>query len=106
MNKIIKLLTVTGMLITILASCGSSSIVGHWERINDASSFSEMEFFSDGTYTSSHSNYNGSYSIDGDRLRLGGILVSDRTFTFELSGDNLKLYDDGELKYEFERVDD
>lgn len=37
---------------------------------------------SDGTYVSDSANYDGTYSTDGNRLRISGILVSDRTFTF------------------------
>lgn len=105
-TKMIKIAAMMGALVLILSSCGASSIVGRWESIDEDQSFSEFEFFSDGTYASNRSNYSGNYSIDGDRLRLSGILVSDRTFTFEIDGDNLKLYEDGELAYEFVKAAD
>lgn len=100
--KKIKLLLLTGVVASLLSACGSSSIVGHWET---ADGEREFEFFSDGTYTSEKANYAGSYSIDGNRIRLGGILMADLTYTFKVSGDTLILYhDDGDVYREYDRV--
>lgn len=90
MKKIISLLAAIFMVISITA-CGSSksAIVGQWKN----GSF-KMEFFSDGTYTSTDSNHFGSYSIDGDRIRLEGVLVEDWTYDFKIKGDTLTFYYD------------
>lgn len=90
-------LALTVVLVVTLVGCGSStsSIVGRWNK-TEGSGFSYLEFFSDGTYTSSHVNYEGNYSIDGDRLKLSGILVEAKTYTFEIKGDTLSLYTSSE----------
>ncbi|MGN0244236.1 MAG: hypothetical protein ACI4CT_09280 [Lachnospiraceae bacterium] len=90
-------------------ACGKtveSKLSGRWVLAEDSSSFlSEIEFFSDGTYVSSHSNYEGNYSVDGDRIRLQGILVDTKTFTFKIKGDTLTFYDgEGEEYCVYERV--
>lgn len=84
-----------------LAACGSkeSKIVGRWESTDRTNDYSYIEFFSDGTYVTDWANYNGTYSIDGDRLRLSGVLVSDRVYTFEISGKTLTLDSDVYEKY-------
>ena len=70
----------------------SKAIIGRWKPVSgDGLSFRYIEFFSDGTYTSSHDNYQGTYSIDGDRIRLSGFLVSDKVWTFQLKGNKLIL---------------
>ena len=66
------------------------AIIGRWESVSGGGlSFRYIEFFSDGTYTSSHDNYQGTYSIDGNRIRLSGFLVSDRVWTFQFKGGKL-----------------
>lgn len=92
-SKTVLVLTlVIAMLITLAAcSSGGSNIVGRWTKTG-GSGFSYLEFFSDGTYTSDHPNYKSNYSIDGDRLKLSGVLVEDRTYTFKIEGDTLSLY--------------
>jgi len=87
---------VVALLIT-LAACGSDSskIVGRWEK-TEGRGFSYLEFFSDGTYTSDKANYEGRYSIDGNRLKLSGILVEAMTCTFKIKGDTLSLYSSNE----------
>lgn len=91
--KIIIALTLVAALLITLAACGSGSskIVGRWTK-TEGSGFSYLEFFSDGTYTSNKVNYEGNYSIDGDRLKLSGILVEAKTYTFKIKGDTLSLY--------------
>ena len=97
-----KVLTLTAALATMamLAACGSSSaIVGEWEG---SGRVSELEFFSDGTYTSSDANHSGSYSIDGNRIRLSGLLASDWVCDFNISGNTLTL--SGDINAELTKV--
>lgn len=98
-----------------LVGCGSNSsdlIVGQWivpgseDRAGTTSDLVALEFFSDGTYDSNRSNYSGGYSIDGDRIKLDGVLAEPLTFTFELNDDTLIFYyDDGEVMNEYQRVE-
>ena len=74
-------------------SSKKSSIVGRWEAVEDTW-MSELEFFSDGTYSSDKTNYFGSYTAENGRLRLGGALMSDLVYSYDLDGDTLILYDD------------
>jgi heat shock protein HslJ len=96
-----KILTLTAAILaaTMLTACGSSSIVGRWESDKRVS---ELEFFSDGTYTSSDANHTGTYSIDGKRLRLSGLLASDWVCDFDISGDQMTL--SGDLDGEYSRA--
>lgn len=65
---------------------------GRWELANDVSTpFEELELFSDGRYSSDDSNYNGRYSVDGNRIKFEGILVSPIVCSFETDGDELTL---------------
>lgn len=102
--------------VILLAGCGSKSpsdlIVGQWiipgeeDHAGTTSQLVALEFFSDGTYTSNHSNYSGGYSIDGDRIKLDGVLAEPLTFTFKLDDDTLTFYyDDGEVIYQYQRVE-
>lgn len=92
-RKPAAILVLTVALVATLVGCSSSTskIVGRWTK-TEGRGFSYLEFFSDGTYTSDHVNYEGNYSIDGDRLKLSGILVEAKTYTFEIKGDTLSLY--------------
>ena len=85
------------LLISLLSGCGNSapkSLSGRYVG-EESTSFDYIEFFSDGKYTSSHPNYEGDYSIDGNRIRLEGILVDSRIYYFKTSGDTLELsYDE------------
>lgn len=87
------------MLLLMLAGCGGApkSLSGRYEG-EKGSAFSYLEFFSDGKYTSSHSNYEGNYSIDGNRIRLEGILVDSKIFYFKTSGNTLELSYDEDFK--------
>lgn len=91
--KTILALTLLATLLISLAACGSNSskLVGRWTK-TEGRGFSYLEFFSDGTYTSDKANYEGNYSIDGDRLKLSGILAEAKTYTFKIKGDILSLY--------------
>lgn len=68
-------------------------------------SYEQKNSKNSGTYASNQSNHNGTYSVDGDRLRISGILVEDKTFTFQLKGDKLYLDASNGLEYEFEKAD-
>lgn len=109
--KKIKLFLVLGIITALFTACGSSesAIIGRWET--DSTSFegytdrgTVIEFFSDGTYDSNSPNYNGGYSVDGNRIRLSGQLSEDLTFTFEVSGDTLLLYNNKGRKFEYTKV--
>ena len=89
----------------VLPACKSTEdmIVGYWEN-TEGGQFRYLEFFSDGSYTSSHVNYEGSYSIEGNRLKLTGILVESKTYSFEIKGNTLYLYNrSGDLLATFVR---
>lgn len=110
MNVFKKQLALILALTLIVAAtfCGCQSkenkIVGRWNKI-DGGQFTYLEFFSDGTYTSSHVNYSGNYSIDGDRIKLTGILVEAKVYTLEFEGNTMKLlYDNGTVYATFEKV--
>lgn len=80
-------------------------IVGRWEEVGDCW-MDELEFFSDGTYSSDKDNYFGSYTIEDGRIRLGGVLMSDLVYSYKLDGDTLILYeDDDDDGIEYRRVD-
>lgn len=98
-NKALRVTAVAVILticITVFAACGNPAdkLVGRWSKTSGGTSINYLEFFSDKTYKSDYSNYNGSYSIDGNRIRLSGVLVEDMTMNFEVNGDNLIFYSD------------
>lgn len=96
----LAILIVTISTIFLLTACGngSSKIIGQWERENTekvSAPFDDLEFFSDNTYSSDDSNYNGNYSVDGSRIKFSGILVEPITCSFDVSGKKLTLtYED------------
>ena len=53
--------------------------------------FSNVEFFKDGTYESDDANYDGSYSIEGDRIKFSGVLVEPVTLSYKIDGDKVKV---------------
>ena len=83
-----------------------NNLLGQWELTNDTSApFDELELFSDNTYASDDSNYNGQYSVDGDRIRFEGILVSPINCTYKADKNTLIItYEDDEV-WEFHRVE-
>ncbi len=101
------------VLVVLLSRCGGSPIIGQWEAADAPfmslgyGTIKKLEFFSDGTYNSNHPNYSGSYSIEGNRLKISGILVSSETFSFKVRGNTLSLYhpENEEYVYEFKRVE-
>lgn len=92
----------------LLSACGnaSSRLVGRWERQNTveiSAPFDELEFFSDNTYSSDDSNYNGNYSIDGNRIKFSGILVEPITCSFDVFRKKLTLTYENET-WEFTKM--
>lgn len=83
-----------------------NNLLGQWELANDVSApFDELELFSDNTYISDDSNYNGEYSVDGDRIRFDGILVSPIDCTYKVDKNTLVItYDDDDV-WEFRRAE-
>ena len=86
----------------MLTACGDikSKLAGHWvaRPSRDSGSFyNYYDFFSDGTYSSYSDNYHGSYSVDGNRIRLSGVLVSDKVVEYKFEGDTLVI--DGMVYY-------
>lgn len=105
-----KLFIILGLVMLLLTACSSSSaLLGKWEidgrgiSVGTVGRISKIEFFSDGTYTSSAANYNGSYSVDGDRVRLSGMLMADLTYSFKVSGNTLTIYTDDGDEYVFNK---
>ena len=96
-KKVIALMLCVICILSLAACSSEKKIVGRW-NVDDSGYFRYIEFFSDGTYSSSDANYQGSYSIDGNRIRLSGILVSDKTFDFEVHGNTLILDGDAYSK--------
>lgn len=88
------------LLFGILSGCGGKAPKALSGRYigQDKTRFSSLEFFSDGKYTSSHSNYEGNYSIDGNRIRLEGVLVDSVIYYFKASGNTLELSYDEDFK--------
>lgn len=87
------------MIILMLTACRGTpkSLSGKYVG-EDGAKFSYIEFFSDGKYTSSDSNYEGRYSIDGNRIRLEGILVDSKLYYFKVNGKTLELSYDEDFK--------
>ena len=94
------------VLLIMLCFSGSSSkaLVGRWEATDSSAYFGYLEFFKDGTYGSDRVNYSGNYSVNGDRLRIDGILMPSVTFTFSVSGDRLKLSTGGQEYDVYHRI--
>ncbi len=89
----------------VLSACSSSdSLSGRWRKTDGTAEFSYIEFFSDGTYTTNDANYEGDYSIDGDRIRLSGVLVSPLAYTYQVSGDTLTFLSGDRVLATFEKI--
>lgn len=100
--KKVKAVMAIAVVVMLFTACGTTKIVGHWQSVGGSG---EIEFFSDGTYTSDDVNYQGDYSVDGNRIKLQGILVPDIVREFKVSGDTLTIYDDsGAVVEEYNRV--
>lgn len=109
-KHIISTLAIIAMLALLLCSCGGSSLTGRWvddKTVSRPEFCSQLEIFSDGTYSSEKSNYSGKYSVDNNRIKFEGILVSAETFTFKVSGKTLTLYDnDGKVVGQYQKTSD
>lgn len=98
MKKTIKsissILLIIALCITALCACGSpqDALAGRWTKTEGGIMFSEVEFFKDGTYDSDSANYDGSYSIEGDRIKFSGVLMPAVTLSYKLDGDKLTFY--------------
>lgn len=79
------------LLIGILCSCGNTKTLSGRYVCEGSGKFSYIEFFPDGKYTSSDPNYEGDYSINGNRIRLEGILVDSKVYYFKVKGKTLEL---------------
>ena len=102
LNEKIKIVAVMAMITMLFTACGTSKIVGRWQSFDGSE---RIEFFSDGTYTSDDVNYQGNYSVDGNRVKLEEILMPDMVREFKVSRDTLTIYDDsGNVVEEYNRV--
>lgn len=106
--SVIMAFLVLWVCISIFIESRPENLSGRWEPIEGYSCQLEyLEFFKNGTYVSGHSNYEGKYSVDGDRLMLQGILVDSRVYTYEINGNELTLYrSDGDVYCIFEKIND
>lgn len=121
MKKFVKVCSFAFALLLILcclSACGVAGgkgksqeelIIGRWVidgKNGYSHKLSSLEFFGDGTYVSSHTNYEGSYSISNNRLRLQGILVDSITETFKVDENTLTFYDGEDIDCVYKRVSD
>ena len=107
MKKCFTMCAAAGLLVCLLAGCGKTphqELAGYWEK-KEGSGLSHIEFFEDGKYVSSHSNYEGDFALSGDRIMLEGILVDAKTYTYKVSGSKLTFYNsDGSVYAEYEKT--
>ncbi len=98
-----KALLISLMLfIVLLTACGGSTkndIVGLWKSSGDESIFyNSVEFFSDGTHITETPGWSGTYTTDGNRLRISGKLYGE-VFSFEITDKGNKLILTNSLGY-------
>ena len=98
-----KTLLISLMLsVVLLMSCGNGTkddIVGLWKSSGKESVFyNSIEFFSDGTHVTETPSWSGTYTTDGNRLRISGKLYGE-VFSFEISDNGNKLTLTNELGY-------
>jgi len=90
------------LLIVLLTACGGSTkndIVGLWKSSGDESIFyNSVEFFSDGTHITETPGWSGTYTTDGNRLRISGKLYGE-VFSFEITDNGNKLILTNSLGY-------
>ena len=91
---ITSILLIAVLCLTALCACGSpqDALAGKWTKSDGSIMFSNVEFFKDGTYASDSSNYDGSYSVDGDRIKFSGVLVDPVTLSYKIDGNKLFFY--------------
>ncbi len=100
-KKTIQILPLLIILVFLLCSCGNSTndIVGLWESSGSENIFyNSVEFFSDGTHVTETPGWSGTYTTDGNRLRISGKLYSE-VFSFELSNNGNQLILTNSLGY-------
>ena len=105
-KKYLLLVLCLGLFVFILDGCSSDAqndIVGRWEGESNGY-FRSLEFFSDGTYASSHPNYSGRYTIDGNRIKLDGYIAEPLIYSFTISNQTLTLTDDNGRSSKYYRV--
>ena len=105
MRKFIALCLSVIMIFLVFAGCSkeTTKLVGSWQIVDGHSEFSRIEFFDNGSYDTDVSNYEGRFTVSGNRLNLQGILTSSLTYIFEVSDNTLTLYDtDGDFAATFE----
>lgn len=82
------------LLVVLLTACGGSTknnIVGLWESSGDESIFyNSVEFFSDGTHITETPGWSGTYTTDGNRLRISGKLYGE-VFSFKITDNGNEL---------------
>ena len=93
----VSVLTLIFVFIAI-CGCGTNKLSGRYEKEGSAT-FNYLEFFPDGKYISSKTNYEGNYSTDNGRLRLEGVLVDSMVFYYKIEGNTLILSDYEDFRY-------
>ena len=82
------------LLLVLLTACSSGTkndIVGLWKSSGDESIFyNSIEFFSDGTHVTETQSWSGTYTTDGNRLRISGKLYGE-VFLYEITDSGNKL---------------
>lgn len=76
------------LLVMLLTACGGSTknhIVGLWKSSGNESIFyNSVEFFSDGTHVTETPGWSGTYTTDGNRLRISGKLYGE-VFSYKIT---------------------
>ncbi len=102
-GKITGLAVLLALLVAMAAGCGASEkkLVGHWEPADGESChFRYIYFYSDGTYSTSSSNYQGTYTAENGNLRLSGYLADDYNATYWFEGDELIIHRGWDDRYQ------
>lgn len=90
------------LLVVLLTACGAGTkneIVGLWKSSGDESIFyNSVEFFSDGTHITETPSWSGTYTTDGNRLRISGKLYGE-VFSFEITDNGNELILTNSLGY-------
>lgn len=94
LTTITSIILIAVLCLSVLSACGSpkDALAGKWTKTDGGIMFSEVEFFKDGTYASDHANYNGAYSVEGDRIKFSGTLVEPVTLSYKIDGSKLFFY--------------
>lgn len=95
------LITLVALVVFLSACAGNTKndIVGLWKSSGDESIFyNSVEFFSDGTHITETPGWSGTYTTDGNRLRISGKLYGE-VFSFEITDNGNELILTNELGY-------